>query len=100
MPRKPLPQPCLRCEELVLPHEQHHYYANRPEPVHHACWMRPIIGSVAHLKRECSCYVDGALDTDDPALTPREAAEAALTLWESRSYEYFDEDDCSTPGEV
>lgn len=91
MERMRLPAPCLRCKEIVQRRDQHHYYSNRPEPVHHACFMRPIIGSVKHLKRECSCFVKGADETDDPSLTPRQAAEAALALWESLPKEYFDE---------
>jgi hypothetical protein len=81
MPRQP-PAPCLRCGELVLETEKRHYYSNRPEPVHHACFMRPIIGSVAHLEKRCGCFVPGADDNDDPNLTPRQAAQAALELWE------------------
>lgn len=84
MNRMPLPAACLRCHEPVLPTDQRQYYANRPEPVHHACWMRPIIGSVAHLAQRCSCYVPGAAEGDDPALTRRQAAEAALALWEQQ----------------
>lgn len=77
-----LPAPCMRCGELVNPGEQVQYYPGRPEPLHHACYMRPITGSVAHLERRCACYIEGASEGDDPGLTRRQAAEAAFALWE------------------
>ena len=80
--RYALPHPCFRCGEVVKPGEQVQYYANLPDPLHHACFLRPIIGSVAHLERRCSCYVPGAEEGDDPRLTRRQAAEAALALFE------------------
>jgi len=51
-------------------------------PFHRACFLRGIVGSVAHQRRECSCF--GGLGEDDPKLTRREAAQAALDLWEHR----------------
>lgn len=45
---------------------------------HHACHLRSVIGSVAHQQGRCSCFVPGSLAEDDPALTRRQAAEAAL----------------------
>lgn len=82
MKRLELPAPCLRCGEVVLPGEQVQYYSNLPDPVHHACFMRPITGSVAHLEKRCSCYIEGAQEGDDPSLTRRQAAQAAVALWE------------------
>jgi hypothetical protein len=49
--------------------------------MHHACGMRLIIGSRAHVARLCSCYVPGSEDSDPPGMTRRQAAEAAFTLW-------------------
>jgi len=46
-------------------------------PFHAACQLRGIIGSVAHQQRRCSCFVPGSTCGDDPALTRRQAAEAA-----------------------
>jgi hypothetical protein len=66
---------------MVEAGEQVQRYTNIAQPVHHACFMRPIIGSVAHLQRRCSCYVRDAEEGDDPALTVRQAAEAALEEW-------------------
>jgi len=42
---------------------------------HQECLLRNILGSVAHQRKECSCY--GGEGEDDPNLTKREAAKAA-----------------------
>lgn len=42
---------------------------------HLECHVRSIAGSVAHQQKRCSCY--GGTGEDDPALTKRQAAEAA-----------------------
>jgi hypothetical protein len=56
-----------------------------PRGVYHlACYMRPFIGSVAHIEGRCHCYFPGAQETDDPKLTRRQAAQAALEAWERR----------------
>ncbi len=47
-------------------------------PYHRACQLRSILGSVAHQQKRCSCYVKGSTVEDDPTLTPRQAAQAAL----------------------
>lgn len=51
-------------------------------PYHRACFLRGIIGSVAHQLKRCSCY--GGADDDDADLTVREAAQAAVDLWERK----------------
>lgn len=43
---------------------------------HQECLIRNIIGSVAHQRKECSCY--GGTEEDPPSMTKREAARAAL----------------------
>lgn len=42
---------------------------------HRECWVRAIVGSVAHLERRCSCFVPGSTETDPPDLTKRQAAQ-------------------------
>jgi hypothetical protein len=37
---------------------------------------------VAHLQRKCSCYVRGATCGDPPGMSKREAAKAAVRLYE------------------
>ncbi len=48
--------------------------------MHRECGMRCIIGSVGHLKGRCSCY--GGMESDPPEMTLREAAKAAIALWQ------------------
>ena len=48
---------------------------------HRACFMRSTIGSVAHQMRRCSCFVRGSTEEDHPAMTKREAAEAAMAYF-------------------
>jgi len=43
---------------------------------HRECLMRNVWGSVAHQRKECSCH--GGEGEDNPTLTKREAAKAAL----------------------
>jgi hypothetical protein len=52
-------------------------------PYHRVCFLRTIIGSVAHVEERCSCFVPGADEGDPPGMTKRQAAELALR----RSYE-------------
>lgn len=54
----------------------------KPVSFHRACWLRSVIGSVAHLERRCSCFVPGSTESDPPGMTVREAAEAALAAFE------------------
>jgi hypothetical protein len=49
---------------------------------HRACFIRTVIGSVAHIRHTCSCYFEGSSENDPPELTLREAAEAALAEFE------------------
>ena len=82
---------CARCGEpiapgdagFIVPEIRVHCDPQRLA-FHHACFMRGITGSVAHQERRCSCYVPGSSCGDDPRLTPRQAAEAALALFEKQ----------------
>jgi hypothetical protein len=69
---------CAHCEEPIT--AQDHGWVLPPQELsfHHACFLRGVIGSVAHQQRRCSCFIPGSTCSDDPALTRRQAAEAAL----------------------
>ena len=79
---------CARCDEpftegdvgVIMP-----VMAEDPYSIgyHRECHLRGIVGSVAHQKRECVCY--GGEGEDDPNLTAREAARAAVTLFQQRA---------------
>jgi hypothetical protein len=54
---------------------------SQPAAAHFACQMRQTVGSVSHQRRECSCFVPGSGEHDDPALTARENALAATAMF-------------------
>jgi len=45
---------------------------------HDECWLRQLLGSVAHIERACSCFGGSADEGDPPQMTRREAAQAAV----------------------
>jgi len=50
-------------------------------PVHLDCFLRQIYGSVGHQKKTCSCF--GGKEEDPEGMTKREAATAAVRMYES-----------------
>jgi hypothetical protein len=44
-------------------------------PMHLACFMRDVVGSVGHQNKTCSCF--GGNEEDPVGMTKKEAAEAA-----------------------
>ena len=80
----PVLAPCARCGELIRSTDSGFAVPVLGEPLlaayHRACFLRGITGSVAHQKKQCSCF--GGAGEDDPSLSPRQAAEAAVKLWE------------------
>lgn len=79
---------CAWCDEPILCGDDSHETAGLDEdgaPVGHHwhadCFMRTFLGSVAHLQKRCSCYVEGSQEDDPAELTSREAATAAVNLW-------------------
>jgi hypothetical protein len=71
---------CQWCEEPVRAgeHRDEHF---QDQAMHIECGFRAVVGSVAHLLRRCSCCHPGSGLGDPPALSKREAAVAAYTLW-------------------
>jgi hypothetical protein len=47
---------------------------------HRECAVRDVVGSLGHLRRQCSCF--GGTEEDPPGMTKREAARVACELWE------------------
>lgn len=79
---------CPHCDEPVMPYEPREYITlyDPPSPptrrlAHMECFVRPLLGSVAHIERRCSCYIPGASNNDDPALTRRQAAQASVEAY-------------------
>lgn len=71
---------CAWCGESILPDERSAICAD--EAMHRECAFRAVVGSAAHIERHCSCYVYGSTENDDPALTKRQAAAAALAAYD------------------
>jgi hypothetical protein len=72
---------CPHCGEPVLAHEIAERFCNDKRWYHMECYARQIIGSEAHVEKRCSCFVPGSEEGDDPSLTKREAAHAALNAF-------------------
>ena len=70
---------CAHCDEPILPGDDMTTTNDGDLLFHRECLLRGVIGSVAHQRRECSCY--GGTGEDDPNLTRREAARAAFRYW-------------------
>lgn len=68
---------CVHCGEVIEEGDDGWVMPGSPVEAtfHRYCFLRSIIGSVAHQQKRCSCY--GGVGEDDPKLTPRQAAEAA-----------------------
>ena len=78
---------CTWCEEPVLVNEQHPSFM---QPTHLECGFRSIAGSVAHLQKRCSCYIQGAEETDPPGVSKREAARMALEFYRTTEFKFRD----------
>lgn len=50
--------------------------------LHRTCFLRQIVGSVAHQERRCHCYDRSSEADDPPGMTRREGARAAVELFE------------------
>jgi len=72
---------CFHCQEPVAPDDPVHRYPDG-DLAHKNCFMRTIIGSVAHIERRCGCYILDSGETDPEGLTVRQAADAAVAAWE------------------
>ena len=87
----PIGKQCAWCDEVFVGGEQGVRIpalgaAGDEGADHHLdCFLRSVIGSLAHLQHECSCFVPGATCTDPPELSKREAAQAAVRYWRQQS---------------
>jgi hypothetical protein len=89
----PVGQKCVYCEEVIeladpgfmIPQLGLNTWSY--SPWHRECFLRTVVGSVSHQRRQCRCY--GGEGEDDLNLTRRAAAKAAIlefdkTLWLTR----------------
>jgi len=91
----PVGQVCSWCAEPILAGDEGSLLPHRPKgappvdrPIHKECQARTVLGSVAHQAEACCCY--GGKGEDDPALSKRDAARAALAYceWKNRDGHY------------
>ena len=89
-----LERTCPMCEEPIWPGETfvEEMGGNR---LHKVCLLRSVVGSVAHQERRCSCYVAGSEEGDPEGMTRKQAAEAAVELWEKKMM--LTTDSCENP---
>lgn len=85
-PHVPTPtgEPCAWCDEPIAATDDGMLIPHLGEGLrvwHYACNMRSIVGGVNHLRGVCTCY--GGTASDDPKMTKREAAQAALNYWQA-----------------
>ncbi len=84
----PVGAPCFYCEEpivegdlgVVMPFMD--VDGDKEVAEHRECLLRSIFGSVGHQKGTCSCH--GGEEEDPPGMTKREAAKAAVELFEHK----------------
>lgn len=72
---------CGRCGEPITEHDDVETLNDGAMIMHRNCFMRTIVGSVAHIEKRCRCYVEGSEEGDDPKLTKRQAADAAVAAF-------------------
>jgi hypothetical protein len=88
----PVGEPCSYCDEMIEAAESGFSQlliderGSRRIYLHRACFLRCIYGSVAHIHKQCSCYVPGATEGDPPEMTKRQAAVAAVAAWENERH--------------
>jgi hypothetical protein len=83
----PIGQPCLHCQETIEYGDQGLMV---PAPVHLECFLRMVVGSIAHQNRTCACF--GGSDEPPPGLTRREEAIAAIAHYERHQQTCADDD--------
>lgn len=83
----PVGEKCMHCEEPIGPEDEgfliRHLceHGSNHAPYHRECFIRGVVGSVAHQLRQCSCFVPGATCGDNPKLTKRQAAKSAWQMF-------------------
>lgn len=91
LPRVPTPigWPCVWCSEpiekddkgIILPQLNGQGIAAQAA-YHRECFLRQVVGSLAHQTKKCSCF--GGAGEDDKNLTKREAAKKATAFFERK----------------
>jgi len=79
----PVDVACMYCDELILMGEDG-FLDSGSNPFHRECWVRMLIGSVAHQRHLCTCYMpEGAAQPHEPeGLSRRQTAKLAVAYHE------------------
>jgi hypothetical protein len=80
----PVDSQCLYCDEDILP-EEDGFIDGAGSPFHRECWLRILVGSVAHQRMLCGCYQHASIAVSEESegfLSRREAAKAAVAYHE------------------
>lgn len=67
---------CTHCTEPIL-YGEDGFLDSVSNPFHKECWLRLILGSVAHQSGTCACFKGEDGEDDPEGLTPRQAAKLA-----------------------
>lgn len=81
---------CFHCGEPIAPGDRTNPHATPGtcggsvlmRMCHWECSARAILGSVGHIRGQCTCY--GGTQDDPPGMTKREAARAAVAEYQMR----------------
>lgn len=76
----PVGELCMLCQEPIAEGDCGTFQG--AHPIHYECQMRSVVGSVGHQMGTCSCF--GGTEDDPPGMTYRQAAIAAVQLWEAK----------------
>ena len=71
---------CRYCNEEIGEKEERMRLMNG-ECMHSECELRAFIGSVAHQRKMCSCYISDSSEGDPLGMTLRQGALAAFAEW-------------------
>lgn len=88
----PIGLPCEYCGEVFIADDQG-IRLGSGELEHIDCFLCGVFGSAAHQQRTCSCYVPGSTEHDPPGMTKRQAATAAVNLWNDRMLKTYKKTD-------
>jgi hypothetical protein len=81
----PVGVPCADCDEKIVEGDAGIIMVGGTVE-HRECFVRGVMGSVGHQRRECSCF-GGIGNGDPPGMTRREASKAAYAEWERNQQE-------------
>lgn len=80
----PVGEVCIHCGEPIDAGDAGMRYSNGPV-AHYECQLRGVVGGVNHILGRCTCC-GGEEDPDPPGMTRRQAAQAAVRLYERRGF--------------